>query len=97
MCNTGEYTQNTWQIHFNLTFQLVDGTERLPNPLSPRKARVDGKIDIVTRVHVNMTARASLLDISVQFRDVADDAPEALARVHFVRITDTKGQVRVLL
>ena len=62
-----------------------------------RKARVNGKIDIITLVHVNMTARASLLDISVQFREIADDAPEALARVHFVRITDTDGQVSVLL
>jgi hypothetical protein len=62
-----------------------------------RKARSGGKIDIVTLVHIKMAARASLLDISKEFAPLAEQAPEALARVHFVRILDPEGQAAVLL
>jgi hypothetical protein len=61
------------------------------------KARSGGKIDIVTLVHIKMAARASLLDISKEFAPLAQQAPEALARVHFVRILDPEGQAAVLL
>ena len=62
-----------------------------------RKARSGGKVDIITLVHIKMAARASLLDISKEFAPLAAQAPEALARVHFVRILDPEGQVSVLL
>ena len=62
-----------------------------------RKTRAGGKIDIVTLVHIKMAARASLLDISKESAPVAGLAPEALARVHFLRILDPEGQVAVLL
>jgi hypothetical protein len=44
-----------------------------------------------------MAARASLLDISAQFAQVAEQVPEALARVHFTRIADPEGQISILL
>jgi hypothetical protein len=44
-----------------------------------------------------MATRASLLDISKEFAPLAEQAPEALARVHFVRILDPEGQAAVLL
>jgi hypothetical protein len=62
-----------------------------------RKARSGGKKDIVTLVHIKMAARASLRDISKEFAPLEEQAPEALARVHFVRILDPEGQAAVLL
>ena len=62
-----------------------------------RKARAGGRVDTVTLVHIRMAARASLLDVSREFAPIAGQAPEALARVHFVRLLDPEGQVALLL
>ena len=62
-----------------------------------RKARTGSKIDVVTLVHIRMAARASLLDISKEVAPLVEHAPDALRRVHFVRILDPEGQVAVLL
>ena len=44
-----------------------------------------------------MAARASLLDSSKEFAPQGEQAPEALARVHFVRILDPDGQAVAVL
>jgi hypothetical protein len=62
-----------------------------------RKTRAGGKIDVVSLVHIKMAARASLLDISKEAAPIVGQAPEALARLHSVRIMDPEGQVAVLL
>ena len=62
-----------------------------------RKARAGGKVDAITLVHIGMAASASLLDISREFAPIAGQAPEALARVHFVRLLDPEGQVALFL
>ena len=51
-----------------------------------RKTRAGGKIDVVTPVHVKMAARASLVDVGKEAAPVVGQAPEVLARLHFVRI-----------
>ena len=62
-----------------------------------RKARLGGRIDLITLIHVRMAARASLLDVTAQFAPIAERAPEALARAHFVRVSDPEGKVSLLL
>jgi len=62
-----------------------------------RKPRGSGKIDLITLVHVKMAARAALVNIEEQIATVVGLAPEAAARVHFVRLADPDGQVAVLL
>jgi len=63
------------------------------------KKLANGKIDVLTLVHVKMASRASLLDIRAQFKamPIRDQVPDALARIHFVRLLDPTGQVSILL
>lgn len=62
-----------------------------------RRARLGGKVDVITLVHVRMAARASLLDVTAQFTPAAERAPEALAREHFVLVRNPEGTVSMLL
>ena len=58
---------------------------------------LSGKMDVITLVHVKMAARASLLDIRTQFQSVCEQAPDALDKVHFLRLSDPAGQTTILL
>ena len=62
-----------------------------------RRAKKGSKVDVVTLVHIRMAARASLLDISKETASIIEHAPEAIGKVHFVRMLDPDGQVSVLL
>ena len=55
------------------------------------------QIQVVTLVHVYMAARASLLNIEAQYDTVAQDAPGALEQVHFIRITEPRSDITLLL
>ena len=64
-----------------------------------RHKKSTSKIDVVTLVHIKMASRASLLDIRAQFQvaSIREQAPEALTKVHFLRLLDPTGQVSILL
>jgi len=63
-----------------------------------RRIQLTGeRIDVLTLVHIKMSARASLLDIRPQFCTVHEQIPDALAKIHFVRLLDPAGQVSILL
>ena len=55
------------------------------------------QIQVVTLVHVYMAARASLLDIRSQFETVVQCAPEALKHAHFIKMSDPRTDVTLLL
>ena len=55
------------------------------------------QIQVVTLVHVYMAARASLLNIEAQYDTVAQDAPGALEQVHFIKITEPRSDITLLL
>jgi hypothetical protein len=63
-----------------------------------RNAQTSGdNIDVVTLVHAKMAARASLLDIRTQFKSISELAPDAMAKIHFLRLSDPAGQTSILL
>ena len=63
-----------------------------------RRIQLTGeRIDVLTLVHIKMSARASLLDIRPQFCTVHEQIPDALAKIHFVRLLEPAGQVSILL
>ena len=62
-----------------------------------RKARLGGKVDLITLIHARMAARVSLLDVASQFAPIAEQTPEALARAHFFLVSDPEGRVSLLL
>ena len=49
-------------------------------PFTGRKARVSGKVDLITLFHVRMAATAPLVDMTAHFASIAEQAPEALPR-----------------
>ncbi len=51
----------------------------------------------MTRVHVYIAARLSLLDVGAQHDTVAQDAPGALEQVHFIRMSDPRSNTTALL
>jgi hypothetical protein len=73
----------------------------LPNcaEFAGKKWHASGKIDVITLVHVKMAVRAWLLDIRAQLGQSAEEVPDAVARVHFVRVldSDSKEEIAILL
>ena len=64
----------------------------------PQKAPgIQKRIQVVTLVHVYMAARASLLDVRTQLTEVALEAPDALLQAHFIRMSDPRSDITILL
>ena len=55
------------------------------------------QIQVLTLVHINLAARASLMDIGQQLAEVSQDAPDARWRAHFISIIDPLSEVSLLL
>ena len=62
-----------------------------------RLARSGARLQAVTLVHIQLAARASLLDVSEQSAAVEPAAPDVLAHAHFIRIIDPRSDVTLLL
>ena len=62
-----------------------------------RPKRHRGLIQVVTLVHIQMAARASLLEISQELKDVRDNAPECSLQAHFIRMVDPRSGISFLL
>ena len=62
-------------------------------------ASVGARLQTVTLVHVQLAARASLLDVSQQCAalDVGRVAPDVLCHAHFIRILDPRSEVSLLI
>jgi hypothetical protein len=52
---------------------------------------------VVTLVHVYMAARASLLDLRAQYGTLEQSSPGALQQAQFVRMTDPRTDVTILV
>ena len=64
---------------------------------SPALRHRVSQIQVLTLVHINLAARASLMDIGQQLAEVSQDAPDARWRAHFIRIIDPLSEVSLLL
>ena len=62
-----------------------------------RSRRGSGQTQVVTLVHVYMAARASLLDVRIQYEGVAQSAPGALQHAHFIKMSDPRSDATLLL
>ena len=62
-----------------------------------KSARRDTQLQVVTFVHIQLAARASLLDIGQQFAAAIQVAPDARSRTHFIRVIDPLSEVSLLL
>ena len=56
-----------------------------------------GLIQVVTLVHVQMAARASLLETTQDLEEVRRDAPECHLQAHFLRMTDPRSGISFLI
>ena len=62
-----------------------------------KSARRDTQIQVITLVHMQLAARACLLDVGQQLAAVAREAPDARSRTHFIRVIDPLSEVSLLL
>ena len=62
-----------------------------------RLTRSGARLQAVTLVHVQLAARASLLDVKEQAAAVEQAAPDVLAHAHFLRIIDPRSDVTLLI
>jgi len=62
-----------------------------------KSARRETQLQVVSFIHIQLAARASLLDIGQQLTAVAQAAPDARSRTHFIRVIDPLSEVSLLL
>ena len=57
----------------------------------------DTQIQVLTFIHIQLAARASLLEIGQQLATVAREVPDVRSRVHFIRVIDPLSEVSLLM
>jgi hypothetical protein len=62
-----------------------------------RTKRQQDRIQVITLIHVQAAARASLLDISQELKDVCHVPPELHLQAHFLRLIDPRSNISFLL
>jgi hypothetical protein len=60
-------------------------------------ARSGALLETVTLVHIQLAARASLLDVTEKSTVAEETAPDVLAHVHFVWVVDPRSDVTLLI